>query len=95
MQDRHVGSEAEREFRDRELLEERWRAIAVDGRIITCSIYRLYGPGFEVRVGYSAGECQRIQHVANLADGRDLAEAWRHNVLAQGLTELSVRPTKT
>jgi hypothetical protein len=84
------GGDAPRTFRDRELLEECWRAIGVDGRVITCSIYRLHRPGFEVRVGYERGHFQAIRHVAYLAEGSDLAEAWRGTVLARGLTELSV-----
>ena len=79
-----------RHVRDREVLEERWRAIGVDGHIVTCSIHRVDGPGLEVRVGYSTGDWQRIRHVANLAEGRELAETWRQLALSRGLTELSV-----
>ena len=84
------GGGPPRTFRDRQLLEERWRAIGVDGRIITCSIYGLDGPGFQVRVGYASGDYRRIRHVANRVEAAQLAEAWRRLVLAQGLTELSV-----
>jgi hypothetical protein len=89
---RFDDGEPHRDFRDRELVEESWRAIGVDGRIVTCAIYRLYGPGFEVRVGYSTTECHRIQRVANLFEGRDVARVWRDSVLGQGLVELTLRP---
>jgi hypothetical protein len=88
--DHQACSEPQRTFRDCELLEERWRAIGVDGRIVGCSIYRLPDGGFEVRLGCAIGDFQRIRHAANLADGHQMAEAWRQMALAQGLTELSV-----
>jgi hypothetical protein len=84
------GGAPRRKFRDRQLLEDRWRAIGVDGRIMTCSIYGVDGPGFEVRVGYSSGDYQRIRHVANRVEAAQLAEDWRRLLLAQGLTELSI-----
>jgi hypothetical protein len=92
--DAHGGG-PRRTLGDRQLLEERWRAIGVDGRIITCSIYRLDGPGFEVRVGYASGDYRRIRHVTNRAEAGELAEEWRRLVLGQGLTELSIQPVRS
>jgi hypothetical protein len=72
------------------LIEERWRVVGPTGRIITCAVYGVEGPGVEVRAGYSAEEFQRTQRVADLEAARQLAGRWRQAAIAKGFTELSV-----
>jgi hypothetical protein len=33
------------------LLEECWRVVGPSGRVITCAVYQVDGPGVEVRAG--------------------------------------------
>ena len=70
-----------------QLIEECWRVVGVTGRRIPCGVYRVEGPGLEVRAGYSAEDFQRTERIADLEAARRLAEAWRQAALAKGFTE--------
>ena len=73
-----------------ELVEERWRVLGTSGRVITCAIYCVHGPGLEVRVGYSADDFHMTRRVADLRTARRLADGWRHAALATGVSELTL-----
>jgi hypothetical protein len=72
------------------LIEELWRAVGPTGRVITCAVYQIPGPGLELRVGYSGDHFHWTRRVADVATARQLARVWRETTLGQGFFELSV-----
>ena len=58
------------------LLEECWRVVGPSGRVLTCAIYRVEGPGVELRAGYSVDNFHCTKRVANVRDACAVAETW-------------------
>lgn len=75
------------------LIEVCWRMRGRAGRVVTCGIYRIDGPGLEVRAGFSDDDLLRSQRAAEIGSARELAEAWRQAVLLKGgFVEVSAPP---
>jgi hypothetical protein len=74
-----------------ELLEERWRVVGPSGRVLTCAVYRVEGPGVELRAGYSADRFHCTRRVAGLRDARAVAESWLAAMASVGYVELTSR----
>jgi hypothetical protein len=70
------------------LLEVCWQLRAPSGRVITCGIYRDAAPGLDVRCGFSEEDLLRSQRSPEIGSARELAETWRHAVIAKGFVEI-------
>ena len=74
-----------------EMIEEHWRVMGPNGRVITCAAYAVDGPGVEVRAGYSVDHFHCTRRVTDLTHARVVADLWRASAAARGLKELPIR----
>lgn len=65
------------------LVESCWR-LRFGKRLVACGIYEDGAPGVEVRAGFSEDDLQRTQRVTEISAARELAAAWRAEVVAKG-----------
>ena len=70
-----------------ELLEDCWVLATPTGKRIHCGIYRVAGPGVELRCGFSEDDVLRTQRVSDVDSARQVAEQWRLAVVAKGFKD--------
>lgn len=71
-----------------ELLELSWLMRSVDGRIVSCAIYRNAAPGVEVWCRFPGFRFIHTRRLPNLDDARRQAAAWQEAAIASGCSTL-------
>lgn len=71
------------------LVESCWR-LRFGTRLVACGIYSDAAPGLDVRAGFTEDDLLRSERAPDLRTARELAEAWRLEVLAKGGVEVDV-----